>query len=71
MVEDMAKNLVPAAALGMTTAWLRGTLDWAAAGAEGDHIHHVVDDLGRFLATASSRRAEAPACPSPTRSAAS
>jgi putative hydrolase of the HAD superfamily len=51
MVEDMAKNLVPAAALGMTTAWLRGTIDWAAAGAEGDHIHHIVDDLAEFLAT--------------------
>ena len=70
MIEDMAKNLVPAAALGMTTAWLRGTLDWAAAGAEGDHIHHIVDDLGAFLAGAASLRTEAPACPSPTRSAA-
>ena len=42
MIEDMAKNLVPAAALGMTTAWMRGTVDWAAAGSEGDHIHYVV-----------------------------
>ncbi len=50
MVEDMAKNLVPAAALGMTTAWVRGTVDWAAAGADGDHIHYVVDNLGAFLA---------------------
>ena len=49
MVEDMAKNLVPAAALGMTTAWLRNGIDWATAGSEGDHIHHVVDDLGGFL----------------------
>jgi putative hydrolase of the HAD superfamily len=49
MVEDMAKNLVPAAALGMTTAWIRNPVDWAAAGSEGDHIHYVVDDLGRFL----------------------
>ncbi|HEV7995493.1 MAG TPA: pyrimidine 5'-nucleotidase [Stellaceae bacterium] len=71
MVEDMAKNLVPAAALGMTTAWLRGTLDWAAAGAEGDHIHHIVDDLGAFLAAAASLRTEARACPSPMQSAAS
>jgi putative hydrolase of the HAD superfamily len=49
MAEDMAKNLVPAAALGMTTAWVRNPIDWAAAGSEGDHIDHVVDDLGRFL----------------------
>jgi putative hydrolase of the HAD superfamily len=57
MVDDIANNLVPAAALGMTTAWVRGTLDWAAAGAEGGHIHHVVDDLGGFLARAGRREA--------------
>jgi putative hydrolase of the HAD superfamily len=56
MVEDMAKNLVPAAALGMTTAWMRGALDWAAAGSEGGHIHYVVDDLGQFLAEAARSR---------------
>jgi putative hydrolase of the HAD superfamily len=52
MIEDMAKNLVPAAALGMTTAWVRNPVDWAAAGSEGEHIHHVVDNLGRFLTDA-------------------
>ncbi|HTV45015.1 MAG TPA: pyrimidine 5'-nucleotidase [Stellaceae bacterium] len=72
MVEDMAKNLVPAAALGMTTAWLRGTIDWAAAGAEGGHIHYIVDDLGRFLAgVRSSNSDRGRICPSPTRSATS
>src|SRR5215813_9935955 len=30
MVEDMARNLVPAATLGMTTAWVRNPVDWAA-----------------------------------------
>ncbi len=54
MIEDMAKNLIPAAALGMTTAWMRGTIDWAAAASEGDHIHYVVDNLGHFLAQAAS-----------------
>jgi len=49
MIEDMARNLVPAATLGMTTAWVRNPIDWAAAGSRGDHIHHVVDDLGCFL----------------------
>ncbi|MBV8131899.1 MAG: pyrimidine 5'-nucleotidase [Alphaproteobacteria bacterium] len=49
MIEDMAKNLVPAATLGMTTAWVRSPVDWAAARSEGDHVHHVVDNLGRFL----------------------
>ena len=49
MVEDMARNLVPAATLGMTTAWVRNPVDWATKGADGTHIHHVVDDLGQFL----------------------
>ncbi len=56
MVEDMARNLVPAASLGMTTAWVRGTVDWAADGAEGGHIHHMVEDLGSFLAAAAEER---------------
>jgi len=54
MVEDMAKNLAPAAELGMTTAWMRNTLDWAAAEADSAYIHHVVDDLAGFLAAASA-----------------
>ena len=54
MVEDIARNLVPAAALGMTTAWVCTTADWANAGADGDHIHHIVDDLGAFLTAAAA-----------------
>lgn len=49
MVEDMARNLEPAAALGMTTVWLSGTLDWAKEGAEQDYVHHVVEDLTAWL----------------------
>ncbi len=49
MVEDIARNLVPAAALGMTTAWVRNPAEWGADGAEGDHIHHIIEDLGDFL----------------------
>src|SRR5271155_456670 len=49
MVEDMARNLVPAAALGMTTAWVRNSAEWAVDGCEGNHVHHIVDDLGTFL----------------------
>ena len=50
MVEDIARNLIPAAALGMTTAWVRNLAEWGADGADGDHIHHIVDNLGAFLA---------------------
>jgi putative hydrolase of the HAD superfamily len=49
MVEDMARNLTPAAALGMTTVWVRTGSDWGAFGAEAAHIHHVVDDLTTWL----------------------
>lgn len=53
MVEDMARNLAPAFALGMTTVWVRpeGTtgVTWANDGADDGHIHHVVDDLVDWL----------------------
>ncbi len=55
MVEDMARNLPPAAALGMTTAWVKTGSDWAHQGAEAEHIHHVVDDLTAWLAAATRR----------------
>jgi hypothetical protein len=34
----------------MTTAWVRNSVDWATDGSKSDHIHHVVDELGGFLA---------------------
>jgi putative hydrolase of the HAD superfamily len=52
MVEDIARNLAPAAELGMTTAWMRNGLDWASSESEADYIHHVVDDLAGFLGAA-------------------
>jgi hypothetical protein len=33
---------------------VRSTLDWAAADAEADYIHHLVDDLAGFLAAAAA-----------------
>ncbi len=59
MVEDMAKNLVPAAALGMTTAWVRTNVDWAAIGSDADHINYVVEDLAGFLSAAGGMEREA------------
>ncbi len=49
MVEDMAINLEPAAAMGMTTVWVRTDSSWGTKGADGDHIHHIVDDLADWL----------------------
>ena len=54
MVEDIAKNLAPAAELGMTTAWVRTEVDWAAIASDSDYIHHVVEDLAGFLAAAAA-----------------
>jgi putative hydrolase of the HAD superfamily len=56
MIEDMAKNLAPAAALGMTTVWLRGTIEWATEGAEADYVHHVAEALTPWLAAIVAER---------------
>jgi putative hydrolase of the HAD superfamily len=49
MVEDIARNLAPAAALGMTTVWIRTNTEHGTAGADGGFIDHVVDDLEAWL----------------------
>jgi putative hydrolase of the HAD superfamily len=48
-IEDMARNLEPAAALGMATAWLKSPLDWARLGADQPYVHYVIDDLADWL----------------------
>src|ERR1700722_8033840 len=58
MIEDMAKNLAPAAELGMTTAWVRTAVDWAAIASDADYIHYVVEDLAGFLGAAAALEAE-------------
>ena len=49
MVEDIARNLVPAAALGMTTVWLRSDNPWGEGDADGGHVHVTIDDLTPWL----------------------
>ena len=58
MVEDMARNLAPAAELGMTTAWVRTTIDWAAVASDADYIHYIVEDLAGFLSAAAAAEQE-------------
>jgi putative hydrolase of the HAD superfamily len=58
MIEDMAKNLAPAAALGMTTVWLRGTIEWAREGSEAEYVHHVVDELTPWLVEVAAARSK-------------
>src|SRR3546814_1063082 len=49
MVEDMARNLVPAAALGMTTVWVPTAAEWSKPDRP--------DDIAHFPQTASDRAA--------------
>jgi putative hydrolase of the HAD superfamily len=50
LFEDLPQNLEPAAAMGMVTVLVRTDSPWAQAGSDGDHIHHVTDDLAGWLA---------------------
>jgi putative hydrolase of the HAD superfamily len=54
MVEDMAKNLVPAAAMGMTTVWVNTGVAWSREQSELGHIHHRTDDLASWLSQVAS-----------------
>ena len=50
LFEDIPRNLAPAAALGMTTVWVRNDAEWAQPDKEDGHgADHVVDELGRWL----------------------
>jgi putative hydrolase of the HAD superfamily len=50
LFEDLPRNLAPAAALGMTTVWVRNDAEWAQPDFEAEHgVDHVVDELGLWL----------------------
>ncbi|MGD8810507.1 MAG: pyrimidine 5'-nucleotidase [Gammaproteobacteria bacterium] len=49
MVEDIARNLAPAHARGMTTVWVRSDHHWSLGNGEDPHIHHAIDDLVDWL----------------------
>ena len=49
LVEDMAQNLVPAKALGMTTVWVDNGSERGAHLADEGHIDHVIGDVGEWL----------------------
>ena len=48
MVEDVPENLRPAAALGMTTVWVRNESEFSH-GTVGEHVHIIADDLVSWL----------------------
>lgn len=49
MVEDISRNLEPAAARGMSTVWLRTRTRWGLPDHDADYVHHVTDDLAAWL----------------------
>lgn len=56
MFEDIARNLQAPHDMGMTTVWVRPGepgpekhQQMSHEGADGDHVHHVTDDLTEFL----------------------
>ena len=56
MFDDVARNLVAAHALGMTTVWLNNGSEWSKQGPEypvahAHHIDHETADLADFLHT--------------------
>lgn len=52
MVEDIARNLEPAARLGMGTVWIKAITECEVCQEEplGDHVDYVTDDLVAWLA---------------------
>jgi putative hydrolase of the HAD superfamily len=48
-VEDMARNLKPAKAIGMTTVWVDNGSEQAPGDTDRGYIDHVTTDLGRWL----------------------
>jgi putative hydrolase of the HAD superfamily len=60
MVEDLHRNLRPAAAIGMTTLWVKedGHPDTEVLGHDGSdlsHVHHVTEDLAAWLEQAARK----------------
>ena len=49
LVEDMAQNLKPAKALGMTTIWVDNGSERGAHLAEDGHVDFVITDVGEWL----------------------
>ena len=50
-VEDMARNLAPAKALGMQTVWIDLATEWGDRAKDDAAIDLVIDDIDRWLAS--------------------
>ncbi len=47
--EDIARNLKPAAEIGMTTIWVRAHVEDHLSPEDAPFVHHIVDDLTAWL----------------------
>ena len=59
MVEDMAVNLVPAHAMGMTTVWVKTEHAWTGPKPGETHVDREIDDLADWLETVVAARRSA------------
>ena len=57
-VEDMARNLAPAKALGMTTVWIDNGSEQAGFGADPAFIDYRIADIGEWLEEMAGERVE-------------
>ena len=55
MIDDIPRNLEPAAEIGMTTVWKKTDAEWAVDAESSDYVHHVTDDLLAWLRALSIR----------------
>ncbi len=55
MIDDIPRNLKPAAEIGMTTVWKKTDAEWAVDAEVSDYVHHVTDDLLAWLRALSDR----------------
>ncbi len=55
MIDDIPRNLKPAAEIGMTTVWKKTDAEWAVDAEVSDYVHHVTDDLLAWLQALSNR----------------
>lgn len=54
--EDMARNLAPAAQIGMTTVWVENERHNAGPPPDSTHVHYIAEDLTRWLEAAAETR---------------
>ena len=56
MVEDMAVNLVPAHAMGMTTVWVKTKHEWTGPKPGETHVDREIDDVADWLTSVVAAR---------------